>query len=206
MEYGSAKEIALPASVQRAYLENAVKTAEELVRHALASLLNARADVEVFDQQVRRARARRSAAMDSMRLTEKAARACGLGTSASTRSSLASHLAAAEAAADEVRRIIFEARDACSALDSAHDDLRIVRAQQITVMQALANALEQAPDRDRSVSPRRRELTRAIATAEESLAREAAERQGDSEWLTDGHFDPRYDAREIALRRARPWV
>lgn len=190
----------------RQLLESQLRSMRERVKEARAALSQARIPLQDLENRARRARDRKRATLESMRVTLNAARACGLGGSASMRSTVARLRAKADEATTEVRELIQSAGTVCAAVDRAHDELRNLRVLEAETLLALAHLTEheqaEAADRDR----RQREVLRELEELEETRRREQAERERELGWIRDPHYDPQYDEWEILLRRARPWV
>jgi hypothetical protein len=189
-----------------AVLEAAIGGANALVGSAQAELRMAKKSLEVFELRVNVLRGRRRAAIESMRLTERVARRCGLANSLSTRSSIAQYASQAHSALMEIREIISSASDACTALSVAHDNLRSARAKQASALRALADALARAQEVNRRAPSRRTEIAKQLEQTSDLRLREEADARTELLWMEDAHYDPRYDAREVAVRRSRPWV
>ena len=196
-----------PSAVSsREALEQDVCAAAHLVLAARSAVDAGRTALAPFEEGARRARARRRAALDSLRLTEAAARSCGLVASPVMRLATARHADAARTATQELRDVIAEAQSTCASLDEAYEGLRAARAYHITALRLLAARLEAENDSASATAERRLFAVSEAKRLEDAQAHDDRSWQAEREWANGGHYDPHYDAREIAQRRARPWV
>jgi hypothetical protein len=106
----------------------------------------------------------------------------------------------------EIREIISSASDACTSLNVAHDNLRSARAKQASALLALADLLVRAQEANQGALSRRAEIAKQLEQTSDLRLREEADARSERLWVEDAHYDPRYDPREVAVRRSRPWV
>jgi len=191
-----------PISNPEGEIERLLAEARASIRDSLENVVKARDQVDSFEDRVILHRARRRAALDSLALTNRACKASGLDQSAMMLWSLKRLQQLVEEATKQIHATIVEAQPACELLTRAHEVLRVARLAEIE-----ANSLRRdekvlhVSDQPEDASSSRGRL----AGARDQLIVEKEERERGLAWL-DGHYDPRYDDRELLLRRARPWV
>lgn len=163
-----------------------------------------------LDDRFSIARRRLHGARKNRRLNEEVAARNGLSRSPVTRSSLARFHSEEISAAEDIRRILAEAVEPCASFDLALQQLRVARIAERASLETLSRVQRLGESLRTAAERRRRELEAEIASEEEDRRRRAREievlRERETDWERDPHYDPRYDAWEIAMRRARRWV
>lgn len=207
-----------------AILESRLEASRSEVVAAREILVVARGKLNAIEDRAKRSWRRRNAAVESLNITKRTARACGLERSRSTTVSVNRIQTSIDHEKEEVRVIVESANSICQEFYAAWGLVRVARKEEEASLLAIIaesasrdtaakRVLPSAPAdsvvRDTAVDiveQRRRNARSELKELERTMDLEEKERQKDFAGESDGHFDPDYDDWEILLRRVRPWV
>ena len=190
-------------------LQEALAAARAEVAVARQILDDSRTPLYQLELAVKRCRTKKKARIDSLKATESAARAAGIGKASAV--VVARKKKEIEEVIVEIRDMIAGAGPMCDAVDTAWDLYLAARDAERRALESLATVETHQREEQKKVAELKKkakqeltELSTVLVEEKKQKAQETARENFAAEG--DEHYDPRYDEREILLRRRRPWV